>query len=377
MRFKKTDKNTSKKADKAGKSSGKTASGMSGKTVIGLDISQNNIRMIQLSAKSGNQVQVDKYAVEPLPQNVVAGSEIVNFDTLVYHLQQCCGKLKVKSGSVNLALPMSIATIEDNLQFSPDSELTLQELVESEVVRVGALDEMRYDWQELPHTGSSPEQPVLMVAAKTENVDRYVDLLDEVGLTAINVDVDIFALFNAYAYVNEMNGNEYFQERVILLDIGDVVMKALVVENGRILYRHESNFGLDQLVQLIQRSYQTTEEEALEMIAGRRPRPDEYKVEVSDYFNMQVAQEVQRVLQFFMTTRSHSEAAIQRIFLSGSGCIAHSGLVEVVRLQTEIPTQELAPVLSANIKAKVSDEQLEEDANGLTTAFGLALRGLF
>ncbi|RRD91294.1 type IV pilus biogenesis protein PilM [Conchiformibius steedae] len=377
MRFKKTDKNTGKKAEKAKKSSAKSAAGISGKTVIGLDIGQNNIRMIQLSGKGGNQVQVDKYAIEPLPQGVISGTEITNFDTLVSQLQHCYGKLKTGCKSVNLALPMGSVTIETNLQFSPDSELTIQELVEAEVVRVGALDEMRYDWQMLPHQGASPEEPVLMVAAKTENVDRYVDLVEDAGLTVTNVDVDVFALFNAYAYVNEMHDNEFFQERVALFDIGDVVMKALVVEGGKILYRHESNFGLDQLVQLIQRTYQTTEEEALEMIAGRRQRPEEYKVEVSDYFNMLVAQEVQRVMNFFMATRSQSDSSIQCIFLSGSGCVAHSGLVEVVRLQTEIPTQELAPVLSANIKAKVSDEQLEEDANGLTTAFGLALRGLF
>lgn len=377
MRFKKTDKNTSKKADKAGKSSRKSANSVSGKTVIGLDIGQNNIRMIQLSGKGGNQIQVDKYAVEPLPQNVLSGSEIVNFDTLVSHLQQCYSKLKTSCKSVNLAVPMANATIEENLTFSSDSELTVQELVEAEVVRAGPLDEMRYDWQVLSHSNNSADERVLMVAAKIETADRYVDLLEDVGLNAVNLDVDVFALFNAFIYIDEVNHNEFIHERVALFDIGDVSMKALIVEGGRILYRYESNFGVDQLVQLIQRSYQTTEEEALEMIAGRRPRPAEYKAEVSDYFNMQVAQEVQRVMQFFSTTRSQSDSNIQRIFLSGSGCIPHSGLVDVVRLQTEIPTQELAPVLSANIKAKVSDEQLEEDANGLTTAFGLALRGLF
>lgn len=380
MRFKKTDKNTSKKADKAGKSAAKSksAAAISGRTVIGLDISQGHVRMVQLSSKSGNQVRLEKYAIEPLPQNVVVGTEIADFDMLVSHLQQCYGKMKTNCKLVNLALPAATVTVEDNLQYSADSELSIQELVEAEVARFGALDEMNYDWQVLSEgDAKNKDQTLLMVAAKTENVNQRIDLLDEIGLTAANMDVDLFAIFNAFAFVNEMRGNEFAQERVALFDVGDVAMKALIVENGRILYRHESNFGADQLIQLIQRNYQTTEDEALEMINGRRPRPEGYQTEVADIFNMQVGQEVQRAMQFFLTTRSDSTSDIHRILISGSGCIPGSGLAEVIRIQTEVPTEQIAPVALAENKAKVSIDQFDRDANSLTMAFGLALRGLF
>lgn len=377
MRFKKTDKNTSKKADKAGKSSGKSAAAVSGRTVIGLDITQNHVRMVQLSAKSGNHVRLDKYAIQPLPKNVVVGTEINDFDMLVEHLQQCYAKLKTGCKSVNLALPAGIVTIEDNLQYSADAELSVQELVEAEVARVGALDEMNYDWQELPQVGKEKDSPLLMVAAKTEDVNQRVDLLDEIGLTAVNMDVDVLAVFNAFSFVNETRGNEFSQERVALFDVGDVTMRALIVENGRILYRHDSNFGLDQLVQLTQRNYQTTEDEALEMVSGRRARPEGYQTEVVDIFNMQIGQEVQRAMQFFLTTRSDSQSDIHRILISGSGCLSGTGLAEVVRIQTEIPTEHIAPASLAENKTKVGIDQFDGDANSLTTAFGLALRGLF
>ncbi len=106
MRFKKTAKNTSEKAAKpskpAKKSSGKAAAGMAAKSVIGLEIGPANIRMVQIAGKGSGRVQLEKYAVEPLPQNVVSGSEIVNFDTLVSHLQQCYSKLKTNCKSVNI-----------------------------------------------------------------------------------------------------------------------------------------------------------------------------------------------------------------------------------------------------------------------------------
>ena len=41
---------------------------MSAKSVIGLEIGSANIRMVQLSGRSSGQVQLEKYAIEPLPQ---------------------------------------------------------------------------------------------------------------------------------------------------------------------------------------------------------------------------------------------------------------------------------------------------------------------
>ncbi len=378
MRFKKTAKNTSEKAAKpskpAKKSSGKAAAGMAAKSVIGLEIGPANIRMVQIAGKGSGRVQLEKYAVEPLPQNVVSGSEIVNFDTLVSHLQQCYSKLKTNCKSVNIGLPVSMVTIEDNLVYSEsNSEMSVQEFVEAEVVRVGPLDDINYDWQEFPSTNK--EKTVLVVATKTDNVNQFTDLLDEIGVTPINMDVDLFAMFNAFAYVDMMQGNEFSNERIALFDIGDVSLKALIVESGKILYRHETNFGLDQMIQMIQRNYQVTESEALEMVSGRRQRPADYKTEVSDYFNMQIAQEVQRALQFFMTTRS-DDIEVQQIFVSGSACVADSGLAEVIRISTNVTTQHLAPITLAENKIK-GGGNLAHDADSLTTAFGLALRGLF
>lgn len=381
MRFKKTAKNTSEKAEQpskpAKKSTGKpskAAAGMAAKSVIGVEIGPANIRMVQIAGKGSGRVQLEKYAIEPLPQNVVSGSEIVNFDTLVSHLQQCYDKLKTNCKSVNLGLPASMVTIEENLVYAEsNAEMSLQEFIEAEAVRVGPLDEVSYDWFKFTNTGK--EDTVLMVATQRDTVNQFTDLLDEVNLNATNMDVDLFALFNAFAYVNMMQGGEFSSERIALFDVGDVALKALIVESGKILYRHESTFGLDQMIQLIQRNYQVTESEALEIISGRRQRPADYKTEVSDYFNMQIAQEVQRALQFFMTTRS-DEVVVQHIFISGSACVADSGLAEMVRTSTNIATQHLAPITLADNKVK-GGGNLAHDADSLTTAFGLALRGLF
>lgn len=366
MRFKKTGSNTSNK------SSVSTVGG----SVIGLSIGQNLVSMVQVSGKRLDQVQVEKYATVQLPTGVISGSEIVDFENLVSHLQQCYRKMKTNCKRVNIGLPASAVTIEDNLQYYSDSDISVQEFVETEVVRVGALDEMRYDWHEFEQKGGEAKT-VLMVAAKIADVDRYTDLLDELDLNAANVDVDIFAVANAFSYADQMDGGEFAYEKIGMFDIGDSVTKTLVMSGGRILFRHESPLGLTNLLQMIQHDYQVSEVEAMRMLAGETPQPEGFKASVIDNFNMQVVQEIQRALQFFATTQNIEQGDdLKRIFVSGSGCVAGSGLAQAVHAQTGILTSQVAPVTVANSKLKVDEHRFAADANALTTAFGLALRGL-
>ncbi|MDO4434172.1 MAG: type IV pilus assembly protein PilM [Alysiella sp.] len=366
MRLKKTNKNTSNKV----------ASATSGKSVIGLDISQYAIRMVQLSGKQLNQVQLEKYAIEYLPQNVVSGSEIVNYDELVSHLQQCYSKLKTNCKQVNMALPFSTVTIEENSMYDPSiAEISLQEFVESEVATFGTLDEMNYDWNVVGQNTATQEQNVLIVAAKTENIDKATDLLDEVGLSAINIDVDLFAIANSFIYADELSGHEFPISRTALFDIGDTTMKTLILENGKIVYKQESHLGLEQLIQLIQRNYQVSDAEALSMVHGSGSRPTDYHEYIMVNFNMQIAQEIQRALQFFFATQS-GESIVKEIYISGSGCIANSGLETAVYSETGINVRQIAPASLANNKSKTEVVTFDKDANSLTMAFGLALRGL-
>ena len=368
MRSRKNGKNTSNKAD----------SSISRNSVIGVDIGQGGIRMVQLSGRKLNQVQLEKYAVVTLPGNVVSGNDIVDFDQLVSHLQQCYTKLKTSCKQVNIALPSGIVTIEEDFSYDPESnDISLQEMVESEVARVGALDGVNYDWKELSEDPRTGVLSVVIAAAKTDDVNSRVDLLEEVGLQAVNVDVDVFALANAFIYTDEMMDNQFSRSKILVVNVGDVNMNAMVLQNNKILFRHEANLGFEQLIQLIQRTYQCTDSEAVAMAYGRGSRSGDYRELITESFNMQIAQEVQRALQFFLATQNMDEGVdISQIFISGIGCTDAAGLDHVVSTHTNIPTQQCAPISLAASKSKNDGAQLQKDADSLTMAFGLALRGL-
>lgn len=367
MRLKKLEKNISDKS----------TSVSSGKSVIGLDIGEHAIRMVQVSGKQPTQVQLEKYAVEYLSPNVISGGEITDFDQLVAHLQQCYSKLKTNCKQINVALPLSVVTVQENLRFDPEhSEISLQDYVEAEVLSFGSLEEMNYDWEILSEDASTREQTVLMVAAKTESVNQYTDVVDELRATAINVDVDLFAVANAFIFADAVGSSEFSYTQVAIFDVGDNTMKALIMEGGQILYKQESSVGFEHLLQMIRRDYQVSDEEALDMALGAISRPNDYKDLVENPFNLQIAQEIQRTIQLFIATQNVGISSdIKQIFISGSGCVS-AELGEFLTKQIGITTHQIAPVALAINKTKLGREQLEKDANSLTTAFGLALRGL-
>lgn len=365
MRSEKTKKNTRNK----------TVSAASGRSVIGIDIGQYGIRMVQLSGRNLAQPVLEKYAVVSLPKHVFTGSEITDYEQFVSYLQQCYGKLKTNSKQANLALPSSKVTVEEGFIYRSDSEISLKEAVELEVAQIGALDEINYDWQVLSE--NSKEKTVLVVAAKKEDVEKCNDLLEEVGLTAINIDVDFFAMANAFSFAQTAEYNEIDSGKVAMFEIGDTTMKALIIEDGNILYKHESNFGLEQLIQQIQMNYQIGESEALAMLTYVNERPADFRTVAMDGFNMQIAQEIQRVMQFFYATQNIDVTSnIKQILISGSACVVDSGVVEAIYGQTSIATQHVNPVLLASNKSRLDETQLAAEASSLTIAFGLALRGL-
>lgn len=367
MRFKVGGKKSSNKATSVG----------FGKSIIGLDIGQSAIKMVQLSGKSVNNIQVEKYAIEHLPQNIVSGREILNYDQLVSYLQQCYEKLNTNCKQVNFALSLSEVIVNENLRFYPESEsVSLEDLVKEQVLTVGLLDEMNYDWTVLDTDEKTQEQTILTVATKKDNVQRCVDLADEIGVSVANVDVDLFAAANAFLYADEMEGGEFAYERIAIFNVGDSSMKFMIMEGGKILYKQESSLGLEQLLQLVQRDYQVDYQEAKQIVSGRTKQPENYQEWIRSGFNVQIAQEIQRSIQFFLTTQNVGEEKIKQIFLSGSACIASTDLEQIVFGQTGIEVRQIAPITLANNKTKVDAAQFENEANALTVAFGLALRGL-
>ncbi len=366
MQLKKSNKNTSNKA----------SSGLTNRNAIGVEISQTSINMVQLTGRSLNQIQLDKYVITKLPKNIVQGGKILDYEQLVSYLQHSYTQLKANSRNIVAAIPQSLATVETVVYNEKTSDLSLEDFVEYQISQIAPVEEMNYDYQIVGASISPPGQQVLLTAAKKDDIDPRVEVFESADLPLAYMDVDLFAQTNAFSFWINQHSPELIDEKIAVVDIGELQTRALVLENGRILYKQETPVGGEQLSQLIQRTYQVNEEKAEAIKLQHNNRPVDYQAQIADRFNVQIAQEIQRVLQFYYTTQSNEQfSGVKHIFLTG-GVASQPGLPETIFSQTNTATQCINPITYTTNSNKIDLSQLQQDAPLLTVAFGLALRGL-
>ncbi|WP_253353295.1 type IV pilus assembly protein PilM [Neisseria perflava] len=368
MRLFKSTKNTTAQTNK-------TTGGQGSRTAIGIDISQHTIKMVQLTSRSLNQIQLEKYVITKLPKNIVKGNKIQDYDHLVTYLQHTYTQLRSSCKNFIAAIPNSQATVEQAIYNPNHTGLDLEAFAESEVAQIGPVEELNYDYQITGTSVSPAGQQLLTVAAKKDDVEPRIEMFENAGLTLSAMDLDLLAQRNAFAFWINNHAPELTNEKIAIFGIYATQMYALIMQNDQILYKQETPVSTEQLNQLIQRTYQVTEEQAAQIISSPT-KPSDYQTQITDRFNVQVAQEIQRVLQFYYTTQSSDTfSGIKHILLTGLAA-QQSGLAESIFSQTNTATQCAHPAAYAERSSKIDLPQLQLDVPSLTLAFGLALRGL-
>ena len=211
MRLTKSEKNTK----------GKASSGFSSRTSVGIDLTQDAVRIVQLSGRNLNQVQLDKYAIARLPKNVIKGTTIHDYDQLVAYLQHAYTQVGGNSRNIVAAVPQTSATIETVVYNQRDADVGLEDFVELEISQQMPLDEVNYDYQDLGKSQGSIGQKVLVVAARKEEIEPRLEAFDSAGLSLQFLDVDVLAQANAFNYWMDKQYPELVSDKVMAVHISE------------------------------------------------------------------------------------------------------------------------------------------------------------
>ena len=330
--------------------------------------------MVLLSARSLNQFRLEKYVITPLPKNIINNGSIENHDDFVVQMQQIWKKFRPNCKNISVAMPPNSTTLQF-LTLDHESENTLDERIILELNQSDANENnLSYDYQVLNETKQGTE--FLLVSSKREDVDRTMDAFTDAGITPTQMDVDLLAVINSYiVWLNETQ-TDISNQTTAIFDIGVYETRAIFMRDNHLVYKQEINIGYEQMVQIIRRDYQLTEEEAWDMFYNAN-KPSDYTATVAQPFQQQFIQEIQRTLQFYYTTSiMEIDSNIDQILIFGYASNDAKGFDKKIQEQTKIVTQQLNPVLMAESNSKIDQMQLMQDSNLLTVAFGLAVRGL-
>jgi type IV pilus assembly protein PilM len=340
--------------------------------ILGLDISTTAIKLLELS-KSGDHYRVESYAVEPLPPNSVIEKNISDVDAVGEAIRRAVKRSGTRARHAAAAVAGSavitkVISMPANLS---DDEMESQLMLEADQYIPYPLEEVNLDFDVLGPSDDDPEQnDVLLAASRSENVDVRVDAIEVAGLKAQVIDVEAYAMENAFSLLKEQMPDHGLDKTIAVVDVGATMTTLNVLHDLKTIYTREQVFGGKQLTEEIQRRYGLSYEEA-GMAKRQGGLPDNYIHEVLQPFKEAMAQQVSRSLQFFFSSSQYNK--VDHIVLAG-GSSSIPGVAEMIEKSVGIPTTVANPFSNMVISPKIKAQVLSNDAPALMIACGLALR---
>ncbi|MDD1616598.1 MAG: type IV pilus assembly protein PilM, partial [Methylococcaceae bacterium NSP1-2] len=233
-------------------------------SVLSIDISSAAVKLLELS-KVGTRYRVESYAVSPLPQDAVIDKNIANVNSIADAIKAAVKQsgTKVRQATVAVsgsAVMTKIITLDASLS---DDEMEEQIMLEADQYVPYPLDEINFDFEVQGVNENSPDMvDVLLAASRRENVDDRVEALLKAGLKTRIVDVEAFAMENAFSLLSEQFVDSVDGHTFAIADIGATMATLNVLFDRRAVYAREQVFGGKQLTEEIQRRYGLSYEEA-------------------------------------------------------------------------------------------------------------------
>jgi type IV pilus assembly protein PilM len=178
------------------------------------------------------------------------------------------------------------------------------------------VDEVDVDYQIMDVARDRPSNmDVLLVASKKESISDHVNLIRLSGFEPTVVDVDFFALSNAFEATHGLS-----DDSVALVDIGANKAIMNIVSRGVPLFTRGISIGGNQISDRIRDRFKVSEEDAERVKMNDIPASISSK-EVGDIFVSVVrnwVSEFKRAVDFYYS--NFPDKQIKQVYLSGGSC---------------------------------------------------------
>lgn len=307
-----------------------------------------------------------------MPPNAVVEKGIVEVEAVGDAIRRALARSGAKTRAAAAAVAGS-AVITKIVPMQADlseEDMEAQIQVEANQYIPYPIEEVSLDFEVLGPVKDNPDMVnVLLAASRTENVDLRIAALDLGGLAAKTMDVEAFAMENAFKLVADQLSVPK-DAVVAVIDVGATMTTLIVLRNQRTIYSREQVFGGKQLTDEVMRRYGLSYEEA--GLAKRQGGlPESYEIEVLEPFKEAMVQQISRLLQFFFAGSEYSR--VDQIVLAG-GCASITGVADMVEEQLGVPCVVANPLANMSLSSRVQAQTLAQDAPALMIACGLAMR---
>jgi type IV pilus assembly protein PilM len=342
------------------------------KSLVGLDIGSSTVKAIELK-QAGKTYRVTAVAVEPVPPDSIVDGAIIDSGAVADAVRRLFGNKLFKAKDVAASLSgNSVIVKKITLPVMSPAELSESIYWEAEQYIPFDIQDVNLDYEILDAgTGASSQgtMEVLLVAAKKDKIGDYTNVITTAGKSPVIVDVDAFALQNAY----EANYGFDARSVVVLLNAGASAVNINILTGSQSVFTRDVSMGGNAFTEAVQKELNLPFETAEQLKRGEDVDDATYEEArpVLRAMTDNVLLEVEKTFDFFKATASNDH--IDRIMLSG-GASRVEGFAEALRERFDTPVDKFDPFRQVSFDEKKLGVSAEDMAPLSAVAVGLALR---
>jgi type IV pilus assembly protein PilM len=344
------------------------------RSIVGLDVGSSTVKAVELASKGkSGGFELAHLGVADVPSEAIVQGAFLNSSAITDAIREAIENGKIKNKNVAAAVSgHSVIVKKVGLPMMTHEELDEQIRWEAEQYIPFDVNEVNLDFQILDSGNQDGQMEVLLVAAKKDLIDDYVQVISEAGLNPVAIDVAAFAVENAF----EANYPDLANGTVALVNIGAQVVNINILSAGVPCFTRDITTAGNQYTEEIQKALSISFSEAERIKLGGRGAdshdvvPQEVEQAIQSVAETVIG-EISRSLELYGATSA--ESRIENVYLSG-GSAKVSGFQKAFHDRTGLPVEILNPLARMLPNNKFEPAFLDDLAPALGVGVGLALR---
>ena len=342
--------------------------GLFGRTKVsaGLDIGSGFVKLVVID-HSKPEPEIVQVATSPLVPDAIVEGEVMDPVLVADTIRALVDRAGLKRKEVVAAVgghDVIVKKIPMDRMRQSDAREVIRWEAEQHVPF--DMENVQLDFQILDPQGDSPQMSVLLVAAKRELIENRMSLLADAGLTPVAIDVEAFALHNAF----EHNYPTFRDAMVVLVNIGNETTNVNLVADGAPILIRDIPFGTRRLRETLQRERGLTMDQAVAVLQGRG-EPGQLRAIMDERVD-ELAVGIERAVAF-ITSQAGGEG-ISRAFVTGGGAVI-KGMSESLGARLGVRAELANPLQRVAVRPEVMESvPIDALAPLLMLPVGLALR---
>lgn len=282
----------------------------------GLDIGSHSIKLAKIKHLK-DEYHLEAVGIRNLEKGVIENGIVKKKDALIEAITTLINQCDPSIVDVVISIS-GHGILSEKFHFKIDQDDNVEETILWEAGQRSPfdVDGITLDYKILREIPDKEELEVLLVAAKDNVMQGYIDLLYEAGLRPVAVDVDAFAVNNSYALESLADDS---QGTTVLMNIGHSMTNVIFIKDGLYHSGRDVTTAGEFFVNTLHRNMNIDESEAAEVLKGKVDASidNSMVVRTLEYAMDELASGFEMAFSYYKN--SEKDATIDRMVISGGG----------------------------------------------------------